>query len=73
MDTKELLQTITAIKVALQSGVGNNNGNAQLAIKIALGFCDNTLKKSEVKDEIHEVNEFDDLSPDYIRQSQEEI
>lgn len=70
---KELLQTITAIKVALQSGVGNNKAMAQMAIKIALGFAENALSKSEVKDEVHEVETFDDLSPDYIKGSQEEI
>lgn len=73
MDTKELLQTITAIKVALESGLNYKASEMKNAIHAGLWLCENTLNKAQVKDEVHEVETFDDLNPNYIKASAEEI
>ena len=73
MEKYELIQTITAIKVALQSGIGGSKDSMKLAIKIAYGFADNTLKKVESGDRLTLEPVYDDEAPDYIKGTEDGI
>ena len=73
MKEKELLQTLTAIKIALQSGMCEDKNKMKMAIRIGLGFANNALEESEKEKTITEEMVYDDSNPEYIKSSQEEI
>lgn len=73
MERNQLIQTITAIKVALQSGIGGNKDDMKLAIKIAYGFAEATLKKVESGDKLIQEPVYDDEAPDYITGNEDGI
>lgn len=73
MNEKDLLQTLTAIKVALQSGMCEDKQKMKMAIKIAWGFANNAIEEAKKPVTSDVALPYDDEHPDYIKSSQEEM